>query len=60
MPKMRTRHAESAVHGYHVYMDWWDSGIGQKFDAEIKAHNKHNWYAMALKVHVDGMLLATP
>ena len=36
-------HAESVVHSYqHVCMDPWDPWIGQKFDAEIEEHNKHD------------------
>ena len=42
IPKRRTSCAETVVRGYHVYMDQWDPGNGQKFDATIEEHNKHN------------------
>ena len=35
MLKTRTRCADSVVRGYHVYMDKWDSAIGDKFNAEM-------------------------
>ena len=37
MPKTRTRCAEIAVRGYHVYRDNWDPAIGDKFNTKIEA-----------------------
>ena len=42
LPKTRTKCADSAVHGYHVYMDKWDPAIGDKFNTEIEVSHRHD------------------
>ena len=53
MPKTTTRHLDSVVHGYHVYMDRWDRVVGDKFNAEIEENNPCDQYAVVVKVKRD-------
>ena len=53
MPNTRTRCTNNVVHGCRIYMDKWDPAIGDKFNTEIKVSNRHDRYAVAVKVNQD-------
>ena len=53
MLNTRTRCADSVVRGYQVHMDKWDPAIGDKFNTEIEVSNRHDRYAVAVKVNQD-------
>ena len=53
MPNTRTRCADSVVRGFRVYMDKWDPAIGDKFNAEMEVSNRHDRYAVIVKVNQD-------
>ena len=46
-------HVESVVRGHHVYMDDWSPSVGDEFELETKELNKHDRYAVAIKVSGD-------
>ena len=45
-----TRHLDSVVCGYHVYMD---RVVGDKFNAKMKENNPHNQYTVEILVERD-------
>ena len=44
---------ESVVRGYHVYKDDWSPSVGDEFELEIEELNRHDRYAVAIKVSGD-------
>ena len=44
---------ERVVRGYHAYMDDWSPSVGDEFQLEIDELNKHDRYAVAIKVSGD-------
>ena len=44
---------ESMVRGYHVYKDDWSPSVGDEFELEIEEPNRHDRYAVVIKVSGD-------
>ena len=44
---------ESVVRDYHVYMDNWSPSVGDDFELEVEQLNRHDRYAVAIKVSGD-------
>ena len=44
---------DSVVRGYHVYKDDWSLSVGDEFELEIKELNRHDRYAVVIKVSSD-------
>ena len=44
---------ESVARGYHVYKKDWSLSVGDEVELEIEELNRHDRYAMAIKVSGD-------